>query len=64
MRCTSTGSDDCCVAFDNRVCSNDLTCTETIFVATEENNFTCGKFVSVSLYPIGTEQGVIRITSP
>ena len=44
MRCTGTGSDDCCVAFDNGVCSNDLTCTETKVVANEQqNNYTCGK---------------------
>ena len=43
MRCTGTGSGDCCVAFDNGMCSNDLTCTETNFVANEQNNYTCGK---------------------
>ena len=42
MRCTGTGSDDCCVTFDNGVCSNDLTCSETNFVANEQNNYTCG----------------------
>ena len=51
MRCTGTGSDDCCVTFDNGVCSNDLTCTENNFVANEQNNCTCSKSVSVSLYP-------------
>ena len=51
MRCTGTGSDDCCVAFDDGVCSNDLTCTETNLVANEQNNYTCSKPVSVSLYP-------------
>ena len=65
MRCTGTGSGNCCVAFDNGVCSNDLTCTETNFVATEENSYTCSKSVSVSFYPsyIGGDQGVIRITA-
>ena len=32
MRCTGTGSDDCCVAFDNGVCNNDLTCTEDLVI--------------------------------
>ena len=51
MRCTGTGSADCYVAFDNGVCSNNLTCTETNFVANEQTNFTCSKSFSVSLYP-------------
>ena len=45
MTCTGTGSDDCCVAFNNVMCSNDLTCTETNFVTNEQNNYTCGKCV-------------------
>ena len=48
MRCTGSGSSaDCCVAFDNGVCSNDLTCTETNFVANEQNNYTCGINISI-----------------
>ena len=49
MRCTGTGSGDCCVAFDNGVCSNDLTCSETNFVASEQNNYICCKHTFVSL---------------
>ena len=49
MRCTGNGSDDCCVAFENGLCIDDLTCSETNFVANEQNNYTCGKSVSVFL---------------
>ena len=48
---SSEGHDDAvgqfemfCVSFDNGMCSNDLTCTETNFVATEQNNYTCVSF--------------------
>ena len=49
MRCTGNGSDDSCVAFENGLCIDDLTCTETNFVVNEHNNYTCGKSVSVFL---------------
>ena len=62
MRSTGTGSGDCCVAFDNGVCSNDLTCTETYIH--EQNNYTCGKSDSVSKLIIGPEQGFIKLTAP
>ena len=43
MRCTGSGSDDCCVAFeDDGVCKTDLNCTTNNFIANSENNYTCG----------------------
>ncbi len=43
MRCTGTGSSQCCVAFeDDNMCSADLNCDTNNFVANEQNNFNCG----------------------
>ena len=42
MRCTGTGSNDCCAAFEDSNCISTTTCSETNFVANEQNNFTCG----------------------
>ena len=42
MRCTGTGSNDCCAAFEDGNCIPTTTCNETNFVAIEQNNFTCG----------------------
>ncbi len=42
MRCTGTGSNDCCAAFEDSNCIPTTTCSETNFVANEQNNFTCG----------------------
>ena len=43
MRCTGTGSNDCCAAFEDSNCIPTPTCSETNFVANEQNNFTCGR---------------------
>ena len=43
MRCTGTGSNDCCAAFEDSNCIITTTCSETNFVANEQNNFTCGE---------------------
>ena len=43
MRCTGTGSNDCCAAFEDSNCIPTTTCSETNFVANEQNNFTCGE---------------------
>ena len=43
MRCTGTGSNDCCAAFEDSNCIHTTTCTEPNFVANEQNNFTCGR---------------------
>ena len=43
MRCTGTGSNDCCAAFEDSNCILTTTCSETNFVANEQNNFTCGE---------------------
>ena len=44
MRCTGTGSNDCCAAFEvDGICIPTTTCSETNFVANEQNNFTCGE---------------------
>ena len=43
MRCTGTGSNDCCAAFEDGNCIPTTTCSETNFVANEQNNFTCGE---------------------
>ena len=42
MRCTGTGSNDCCAAFEDGNCISTTNCSETNFVANEQNNFTCG----------------------
>ena len=42
MRCTGTGSDDCCPLFDNEQCAE--MCSQVNFVANEQNNFTCCEF--------------------
>ena len=47
MRCTGSGSDDCCVAFESGTCLAILDCTENNFVANEQNNFICGKWCMV-----------------
>ena len=41
MRCTGTGSDDCCAAFEENNCISTTTCNETNFVAIEQNNYIC-----------------------
>ncbi len=46
MRCTGTGSNDCCAAFEDGDCIPTTTCSETNFVANEQSNFTCGKHYS------------------
>ena len=47
MRCTGTGSNDCCAAFEsNGMCSPDLNCEQNNFVANQQNNFICGNAVS------------------
>ena len=43
MRCTGTGSNDCCAAFEDNNCIPTTTCSETNFVAIEQNNFTCSE---------------------
>ena len=45
MRCTGTGSSQCCVAFEvDGMCKTDLNCTTNDnFVANEQNDYTCGK---------------------
>ena len=49
MRCTGSGSGDCCVAFEDGMCLATLDCirTENNFVANEQNNYTCGKWCIV-----------------
>ena len=46
MRCTGTGSNDCCAAFEDSDCIPTTTCSETNFVANEQSNFVCGKYYS------------------
>ena len=43
MRCTGSGSGDCCVAFEDGTCLATLECTENNFVANEQNNYNCGE---------------------
>ena len=42
MRCTGTGSDDCCPLFDNGQCAE--MCSQVTFAANEQNNFICCEF--------------------
>ncbi len=49
MRCTGTGSNDCCAAFEDSNCIPITTCSETNFVANEQNDFTCGRQNVLSL---------------
>ena len=42
MRCTGTGSDECCPLFDNGEC--DEMCSQVNFAANEQNNFICCEF--------------------
>ena len=43
MRCTGTGSNDCCAAFEDSNCISTPICSENNFVANEQNSFTCGR---------------------
>ena len=44
MRCTGTGSNDCCAAFEDGNCINSTTgCSQDNFVANSQNNFFCSE---------------------
>ena len=53
MRCTGSGSGDCCLSFAaNGQCSDDLPCTMfgPNYIVTESNNFTCSMLIIHVLY--------------
>ena len=55
MRCTGSGSGDCCLTFAaNGQCSDDLSCTTSgpNYIATESNNFICSTFIIIFCLPL------------
>ena len=42
-RCTGDGENDCCSAFDDGTCMQDLECSKSNFQANANNDYNCGE---------------------